>query len=520
MAIETPLPDISDNVTLFKSIYSIGLLIFSIAMVMGLIFTGQTKIASEVSPILAFVVIWGAIIWLTMVEGGQASLVGLAPVNPELYKVSHKKTHAICKFCFTGDNLDRYLLGRQFLVVLTVFAVNMAGGPTKGATLWGLPEWIITIFLGSGLAMILFTCMVGQLNSQVNASLCMLDYINNYFMSAVFWVSMTIEFTGLLHASYVLQMIVCYLAKEPVVSKEPPRSAIMNIFFWLRCLFSFVVLGFALAVTFTALFEGKTTVWDGIPPVAAVFVFIFLLCVVGMLEAMQIAFFATAKICAKDRGSNIFARKTAHMLFSGDARNLPGFMVGRQLCVVSCMFFVARVTSVEIAPGETNVFGVSDGVQKLFDTGLLGALITTIIGSIAWQLVASCFPITFMSSPITYILLRICLLLEATGLCQGAWVIADVHKAIAGFKRDEEYIGTAEERAGLNMKDDNTVLEYGPGHIVKLPNFIDHAPESLKALLEKDPSVAQFVKSLTVANGGAEGTDSDGTRDGNVETLA
>ncbi|KAI2499934.1 Silicon transporter [Fragilaria crotonensis] len=339
-------------------------------------------------------------------------------------------------------------------------------------------------------------------------------------MSAVFWVSMTIEFTGLLHASYVLQMIVCYLAKEPVVSKEPPRSAIMNIFFWLRCLFSIVVLGFALAVTFTALFEGKTTVWDGIPPIAAVFVFIFLLCVVGMLEAMQIAFFATAKICAKDRGSNIFARKTAHMLFSGDARNLPGFMVGRQLCVVSCMFFVARVTSVEIAPGETNVFGVSDGVQKLFDTGLLGALITTIIGSIAWQLVASCFPITFMSSPITYILLRICLLLEATGLCQGAWVIADVHKAIAGFKRDEEYIGTAEERAGLNMKDDNTVLEYGPGHIVKLPNFIDHAPESLKALLEKDPSVAQFVKSLTVANGGAEGTDSDGTRDGNVETLA
>jgi hypothetical protein len=82
MAVETPLPDISDNITLFKSIYSIGLLIFSVAMVMGLIFTGQTKISSEVSPILAFGVIWFAIIWLTMVEGGQASLVGLAPVNP------------------------------------------------------------------------------------------------------------------------------------------------------------------------------------------------------------------------------------------------------------------------------------------------------------------------------------------------------------------------------------------------------------------------------------------------------
>ena len=144
---------------------------------------------------------------------------------------------------------------------------------------------------------------------------------------------------------------------------------------------------------------------------------IFLFCVVDMLEAMQVAFFAVSKICATDRGSNVFARKTAHLLFSGTAKNLPGFMVGRQLCVVSCMFFLTRVTSVEIAPGEENMFGVSDGVQKLFNTGLLGALALTVVGSfLCWQLVASCFPIAFMCSPVTYILLRICLLLEGTGI--------------------------------------------------------------------------------------------------------
>ncbi|KAI2490405.1 Silicon transporter [Fragilaria crotonensis] len=337
-------------------------------------------------------------------------------------------------------------------------------------------------------------------------------------MSVTFWVSMAIEFTGLLHASYVFQMIVCRLAKQPVEWHEPQRSGLVSFFFWLRCLFSFVVLGFALAVTFSALFEGKTTVWDGIPPAAAMVIFLFLLCVVGMLEAVQIAFFAVTKICKADRGSNIFARKTCHFLFLGNGENLPKFMVGRQLMVVSCMFFVARVTSVHIGPGETNIFGVADGVQKFFDTGLLGALITTIIGSIAWRLVASCFPIAFISSPITYVFLRICLLLEGSGLCQGAWVIADIHKAIAGFKRDEEYIGTAEERAGLSMKDDDTILDRGPGKIVMLPHFIDHAPESLKELLESDPSVAKFVSTLTVANGGGEarsgyGTESDGTGD-------
>jgi hypothetical protein len=35
---------------------------------------------------------------------------------------------------------------------------------------------LANIFLSSGLAMILFTCMVGQLNSEVNGCHCMLDY--------------------------------------------------------------------------------------------------------------------------------------------------------------------------------------------------------------------------------------------------------------------------------------------------------------------------------------------------------
>eukprot|EP00957_Ditylum_brightwellii_P179752 13693205-Ditylum_brightwellii.AAC.1 len=60
--------------TLVKNVYSTILLIFSIVIVMGLIFTEQTKLAQDVHPALAFVVLWGLILWLGMVEGGQASL--------------------------------------------------------------------------------------------------------------------------------------------------------------------------------------------------------------------------------------------------------------------------------------------------------------------------------------------------------------------------------------------------------------------------------------------------------------
>merc|ERR1712003_450983 len=184
---------------------------------------------------------------------------------------------------------------------------------------------------------------------------------------------------------------------------------------------------------------------------------------------MQIAFFAVAKIEAKDRGDNRWAKMTCNLLYSGDGRNLPGFMVGRQLCVVSCMLFIARVTSFSLEDDESNIFGVRAGTQELFATGLLGAFITTIVASISWQLVASAFPIAFLSNPITYVLLRWCLFLESTGICQGAWVLAAIHKKIAGFQRDEVYIGTAEERKKQAMGDNNAQLQTGPGHMVKLP---------------------------------------------------
>jgi hypothetical protein len=482
-----------DPITLFKSVYSTILLIFSIVIIAGLIALRQTNLSDSVHPAFAYFLFITSISWLTMVEGGQASLVGLLPVNKELYKDSHPKAYKSTAITNEGDNLDRYLLGRQFMVVLTVFCVNMSAGPKGGAELWGLPEWVKNIFFQFGLAMILITCMIGQLNSQVNASLCMLDYIDNYFAVFTLWVAMAIEFSGLLHASYLIQLLVGILAGKPIESNEPPKSGGAAAFFWFRCLLSLTALGFCIAVTMVALFDNKTTMWEGVPPIVAVIIFFVLMCVVGMLEGMQIAFFAVAKLQPSERGSSLFAMKTCDLLFTGEGNNLPGFMIGRQLCVVSCMFFVARVTSVDVKGGE-NVFGVPDGVQQLFNTGLLGALMLTIIGSISWQLVASAFPIAFLSNPITYVLLRWCLFLESTGICQGAWVLAAIHKKIAGFQRDEVYIGTAEERAKQDMGDGEVPL--GVGHPVKLPNFSENAPKSLKKLLAKDASVKIYLNEI------------------------
>ena len=373
--------------------------------------------------------------------------------------MSYRCTQLIYK----GDNLDRYLLGRQFMVILIVFIVELCGathGGDHAVELWGIFNWVINIFLLSGLAMILFTCMVGQLNSEIISCHYMLDYINSYFALITIWVAMAIEFSGILHICYIVQRTVAHLAGQPIQSNEAPLNMFQKIFFYGRCLMSFALLCFSFAVTFVAIFERKTTVWESVPPWASVLIFLVLMACIGVLEGAQIAYFAVVKMEKKHQGQDgnmgWFAKKSAVILFANHNHNLAAFLVGRQLCVVSCMFFIARITAVKLDEGDENIFGVPNWVQGIFNTGLLGALIVAVVASVSWRLLASAFPLAFFKSPPAYVFLRLCLLLEMTGLLHGAWVIANIIKKLTRVKRDEVYIGTAEDRVQKHMQDKST----------------------------------------------------------------
>jgi hypothetical protein len=62
--------------------------------------------------------------------------------------------------------------------------------------------------------------MLGQLTAQVNAANCMLDFLNNYFMLFTTYVSLAIEFSGLVHSVYLVQIIFSKITGKPIESKE------------------------------------------------------------------------------------------------------------------------------------------------------------------------------------------------------------------------------------------------------------------------------------------------------------
>jgi hypothetical protein len=440
--------DIDVTVTCIKYLYSMALLIFSVVIVMAAIFSKETKVAQKIHPVFAFILIWFLVVWLATMEGGQGCLVGLQPVDKESYAESHPHTLANTRLAHKGDNMERFIVGRQFLVVLVVFVINMCGAAVADAKVLGLSDIMTEVFLASGVALILMTIIVGQLTAQVNAANCMLDFINNRFMLFTTYVSLAIEASGILHSVYLVQIFFSKITGTPIESKEPPRTGATSYIFWGKILMSVSLLGFALAVTLIALFQGKSGMWEGVPEAVSVVVLFVLMCFVGLMEGMQIALFAVVNLPEEELKQYPLAAKTCELCFSGS--NLQCFLIGRQICVTMCMFIVARITSVNVdiaGDDSENILGVGDGAQAFFNTGLLGAVITTIIGSLAWRIIASSFPVAYLSNPLIYLIIRLCLILEASGICSAAWLLALVQKNLFGYQLDETYIGSPEERA-------------------------------------------------------------------------
>jgi hypothetical protein len=285
-------------------------------------------------------------------------------------------------------------------------------------------------------------------------------------MMFTIYVSYLLEFCGLLHSVYLVQIFFSKITGSPIESNEPPRNATQKTFFWVRVFMSLVILGLCFAVTLAALFQGKTAMWESVPAGVSVALLFILMGFVGLMEGMQIALFAVVNMPEEELQKHKIAHANCELTFSG--HNLQAFLIGRQICVTICMFVVARITSINVAAGEGNIFGVSDGLQAFFNTGLLGAVITTICASLAWRIIASSFPLAFLSNPLIYLIIRLCLALELCGICSASWLMAIVHKKLVKYQLDEVYVGTPEERAKtlegadeLALKEEDGDLETG-----------------------------------------------------------
>jgi hypothetical protein len=426
---------------------------------------GPGRKLEALHPFPIILIWWFMLFYLSCLEGVQAALVALTPIDPKIYEKSHPITYMCTTLCFKGNTLDKFIIGRQFLVIFVVFMIGFCTGYDGDRLVdnpLGVPDGFRDSLIKLGFVGALTTIVIGQLISQVVASKCNIDYLNYRFQYyAVIGVCLFMEFTGLMHAVYMVQKFVVALRGTDEAKRKQVENQGNPIFFWVRVLFSTAVLGLCVAVVFDSLFRGATgfaDVFSSLPNWLGVIFFILLCTVVHCTEGLQVALFAMQKMDPEEFKVHAGAEANGAVAFAGN--NLQCFLIGRQALTAMSMFVLSTICGVQANltkevefTNSTGTFtkeegytilGLGNGISTAFlETGLSGAVVLTIMASLSGQVIASAFPLGFCGFPGMWIVLYACLLTEFIGLTHFAWPLADGVQALMGnlMQNDEVYLG-------------------------------------------------------------------------------
>jgi hypothetical protein len=230
-----------------------------------------------------------------------------------------------------------------------------------------------------------------------------------------------------------------------------------RISFWVRVVLSLGMSVYTVVIFCVALVGGNTKAPSGTPLYVSFPLLVTLLLLAGIMDAIQVALFAVKHVPADLIEANDHARRNCEYMFKTErdggwgteSGKLRAFLMGRQFAHTIILFMIARIISVDMkVPGET-LFGVNPLVQRIFfNSGILNALVCAIFASLAWRVTANYFPLAYLGSPITIWIIRFCVLVEATGVTDSAWILAKIPDAVVRYRTDDHYIARARASAG------------------------------------------------------------------------
>ena len=169
-----------------------------------------------------FFILLAFMVLLSVLEGGQGCVIALQWVDELKYADTHPKSFRCTSLACRGDNLERFIVGRQFLVVMIIFLINYVCSSVSvdDASVLGIPRVMNQLFLVNGLALAIFTIVCGQLTAQMNSVCCMLDFINTRFMIVATHISVAIDYSGIFHSVYLARIMFSKISGVSIESNE------------------------------------------------------------------------------------------------------------------------------------------------------------------------------------------------------------------------------------------------------------------------------------------------------------
>merc|ERR1712224_366851 len=182
-------------------------------------------------------------------EGLQVSALALAGTSTSDFKKKSPLAYRTTQLLYAGRNMQAFLVGRQFFVAMTIVLLAKATGyagkdgvlegtedenGTANTNDWGMGADFNSGLLQTGFLGAIFVVNVGQLASQVLASVFPISFINNHFINWILKIMLFVEFLGVVNACWPLTWFLDYvfgLPKDPIhgdESVDTPANQILD----------------------------------------------------------------------------------------------------------------------------------------------------------------------------------------------------------------------------------------------------------------------------------------------------
>merc|ERR1711990_1047995 len=195
-----------------RYVFSFGLLTFSTVVTFYAILEQKTSFWKVVPGWAALILFIVVLIMLGIMEGIQIALIELKRQDPDTYRTSHPRAYRLGQLAAEGDNIERFLLGRQvFVVCLVFFAAKLTTihGRDPSGFLFPVPEVVQTLLLGTGLLACVIVVVVAQLTPQIIASIYPVEFMQTIVGLPAYYACIALETTGITHFTWILADLSC-----------------------------------------------------------------------------------------------------------------------------------------------------------------------------------------------------------------------------------------------------------------------------------------------------------------------
>lgn len=222
-----------------RFVVSVLILLFSLVCTCYAIVMQQTDFWKAVPGWAGLIIFVVDLFCLGIVEGLQIALVELKRQHPDAYKLTHPGAYRLGQVALKGDNVERFLMGRQVCVVFLVFlAAKLTTLELEEGDkfLFPVPKWVQSTFFETGFLACVVVVIIAQLMPQIAAAQYPVHFLQIFLMKPAYYFCIFLEMTGLTHACWLLSGLLTRLfgMKDDDTTRNPndyeyPDDIIDNI---------------------------------------------------------------------------------------------------------------------------------------------------------------------------------------------------------------------------------------------------------------------------------------------------